>query len=181
MTAIPVETHFIGAGQIYLDDALYGSTRENNVFRIMQEIAAPRINGVGGRLARTDYHTTLPFAELELTTVELSDTNLAIMVPGSTSEAGSGDDAGFTVVSPPDQAARRLGSADYHKWELVVPGIDGAELRLRIPIGMVISNAEFTAADSENPLGPRLTIQSRIDPDDIEAAQWNVLYQAAGS
>lgn len=181
MTAIAVETHFIGAGQIYMDGALYGSTREDNVFRVMQEIAAPKLNGVGGKLARTDYHTTLPFAQLELTTVELSDESLPVMIPGATAAPGTGDDSGYTVISPPSQSARRLGANDYHLWELRVPGVDGSELILRIPLGLAQSNAEFTAADSEVPLGPRITIESRIDPDDIEADQWQILYGAAGS
>jgi hypothetical protein len=181
MTAVAVDEHFIGAGQVYLDDVLVGSTREDNVFRVMQEVAAPTINGVGGMLARTDYHTRLPWAELELTLVELSDELLAVMIPGAIAAAGSGADAGKTVITGPDQAARRLGTADYHKWLLAVPGIDGALIELEIALGIAQSNAEFTAADSENPLGPRITIQSRIDPDAIETPQWRILRTAAGS
>lgn len=175
MTAVAVDEQFIGAGQVYVDTVLVGSTMGDNVFRVMQEVAAPVINGVGGMLARTDYHTRLPWAELEVTIIELTDANLDIMIPGAVAEAGSGLDAGKTVITGPDQSGRRVGSSSYHAYELRIPGVDGAEASFRIALGIAQSNAEFTAADSENPLGPRVTIQSRIDPDDIEAKQWSIV------
>lgn len=182
MTAIPVERVFQGAGRIYVDDALYGTTVGDHVFRIVPALAAPVLNGAGGMLARTDYHTQLPHAELEVTIAEVSETSMPLIVPGATSSAGTGLDAGKTVIVGPTQTTRRLGTGDYHKWELRVDGPDGGLLELRIPLGVVTSSAEFTAADSENPIGPRLTIQSRIDPDNIESPQWEVLVtEAAGS
>lgn len=175
MTAIAVDQEFIGAGQVYIDTVLIGATMGDNVFRVMQTVAAPVINGAGGKLARTDYHTELPFAELECTLIDLTDDNLGIMVPGLVSEAGSGADTGATVLTGPDQSGRRLGAADYHSYELRVPGADGSEASFRIALGITQSNADFTAADSEVPLGPRITIQSRIDPDDIEAKPWSIV------
>jgi hypothetical protein len=169
MAVIPVEEFSIGAGDVYLDDVLLGSTRENNVFRIMQNLAAPTINGVGGILARTDYHNTLPMAELEVTLLELSATTMPVMVPGAAVETVGED----TVIGPP--ATRRVQDADYHKWEIRVPGLSGRQLKYTILIGIVISNVEMANADDGSvPAGPRITIQSRIDPDDTTAQPWTM-------
>lgn len=169
MTQIRVEEYYMGAGDIYVDDVFFGSTRENNVFRVLQEMSAPYVNGAGGTLAQTDYHNRFPAAEMEVTLLELTDDALAYAIPGATAEA-SGDD---TVVSPP--ATRRLSSTDYHKWELRVPGLNSRMVKFTIPIGIATSNPEFTAQDDgEQPLGPRVTIASRIDPDAIETAQWTI-------
>ena len=169
MGTVAVREFSIGAGDVYLDDVLVGSTRENNVFRIVQDIAAPTVNGVGGKLAYTDYHNTLPMAELEVTLMEISADMLAVMIPGAASTT-VGDD---TVVGVPD--SRRVQEADYHKWEIRVPGLSNRQLKYTILIGLATSNPEFTNADAgDQPAGPRLTIQSRIDPDDTTANPWTI-------
>lgn len=169
MATIAVREFSIGAGNVYLDDVLVGATRENNVFRILQDIAAPTVNGVGGALAYTDYHNTLPMAEMEVTLLEISEDMLAVMIPGAASTP-SGDD---TVIGPP--ASRRIQEADYHKWEIRVPGLSNRQLKYTILIGIATTNPEFVNADDgASPAGPRLTIQSRIDPDDTTANPWSI-------
>jgi len=169
MSQIQVEEYFMGAGDVYVDDVFFGSTMDNNVFRVLQEMAAPYVNGAGGTLAQTDYHNRLPAAEMEVTLLELDATAIAYAIPGATSEA-SGDD---TVISPP--VTRRLSSTDYHKWELRVPGLNSRVAKFTIPIGIATSDFEVTAQDDgDQPLGTRVTIRSRIDPDSIETAQWTI-------
>lgn len=159
--AIPVDSWYLGAGDIDLDSVVIGSTRENNVFRLLKELDAPIVNGTGGKLARTDYYVRRPYPQLEFTFIELSETSLPLIVPGAAA-AAVGDDI---VVTPP--TIRRLGSADYHAWGLTVPGVDGLDLRVEIPLGINVNDAEMTAADSPDPLGPRLMIEGRFDPEEV--------------
>lgn len=169
MAAIAVREFSIGAGNVYLDDVLVGATRENNVFRILQDITAPQVNGAGGTLAYTDYHNTLPMAEMEVTILEITADMLAVMVPGAVA-TDVGDDE---VIGPP--ASRRIQEADYHKWEIRVPGLSNRQLKYTVLIGIATTNPEFANADDgANPTGPRLTIQSRIDPDDTTANPWSI-------
>lgn len=169
MTSVAVREFSIGAGTVYVDDQPLGATREGNMFRIVQDITAPTINGAGGILATTDYHNAFPMAELEVTLVELTEATLPYMIPGAETDT-SGDDL---VVGPP--LVRRIQPDSYHKWEVRVPGIAGRTFKYTILLGIVTGNAEFNNADDGTaPAGPRLTIQSRIDPDDITAAPWNI-------
>lgn len=169
MATVSVEEFSIGAGTVWLDDEELGATRENNVFRIVQTLAAPTVNGAGGMLKRTDYHNVLPYAELEVTLLENSEALLAVMVPGASSTT-VGDD---TVIGPP--TSRRLQDADYHKWEIRVPGISNRQLKYTILAGIATGNAEWTNSDDgAAPAGPRVTIQSRIDPSDTTANPWTI-------
>jgi hypothetical protein len=330
MTAIAVNEQFIGAGQIYIDDVLFANTRENNVWRVIQEMGAPRLNSVRGKLRGTDYILS-EMAELEITPVELSAQRLPLMIPGAKVTAEQGDgltasgadstvattaidpgDSIFEIASATGLAAgnviqvgpsgstrefrratlvdtvditvdypfsfahaigeqvlevlsttlaldsaagdtnvkatsvsgltagdftrigypsevevrkiltvgtggaggtgldleyalvrshrvgddvveitneggslieasesRRLLVADYHKFELVVPGGGNRSVRFGIRQGIHVGNTEFTAQDSEVPMGPRLTIQSRINENDIEESQWYIRRTAA--
>ena len=74
MPAIPVDSWYIGAGDIYLDAVKIGATRENNVFRIARELDAGIMNGIGGKLARTDYYVRRPYPQLEFSFAEFSAT-----------------------------------------------------------------------------------------------------------
>lgn len=176
MTQVNVEEHFIGAGSIWLDGVKLGATMGDNVCRIIRNQAAPILNGVGGMLAGTDYRTQRDVMELEFTLTELGATELAIITGDATVTTDNDD----TVIGEaPD---RRLPTTAYRPWDLRVPGLDGAEIRFEIHKGIPTNNPEFTAADSENPIGPRLTIQSRIDPANIEASAWAIrLVPSSGS
>lgn len=176
MTAVNVEEHFIGAGHIWRGGVKLGATMGDNVCRIIRNQAAPVLNGVGGMLAGTDYRTQRDVMELEFTLTELGATELSDITAGATVTT-DGDD---TVIG--EAASRRVPSSAYLPWDLRVPGLDGAEIRFEIHKGIVTNNPEFTASDSENPIAPRLTVQSRIDPANIEASAWAIrLVAASGS
>ena len=176
MTAVNVEEHYIGAGYIWRSGVKIGATVGDNICRIIKNQAAPVLNGVGGKLAGTDYRVERDIMELEFSITELDATSLADISGGATVTA-SGDD---TIIG--EAADRRIPSSAYLPWDLRVPGIDGAEVRFEIHKGIVTSNPEFTASDSENPIAPRLTVQSRIDPANIEASAWAIrLVAATGS
>jgi hypothetical protein len=179
MPAIPVDSWYIGAGDIYLDAVRIGATRENNVFRIARELDAGIMNGIGGKLARTDYYVRRPYPVLEFSFAEFSPTSFPLIVPGATAapDVAVPDDI---IVSPP--AVRRLGADAYHEWMLRVPGVDGKDVALVIPLGINVNDAEFTAADAADPTVVRMTIEGRFDPDDDTAPAWTIrLVGAAGS
>lgn len=169
MATVAVREWSIGAGDVYLDDVLVGATMDDNVFRIVQQITAPVVNGVGGKLATTDYHDILPMAEMEVSILELSADTLPVMVVGADVDT-VGDD---TVIGPP--LSRRVQDADYHKWEIRVPGISSREMKYTILKGIVTSNVELANRDAgDQPAAARLTIESRIDPDDTTALPWSI-------
>jgi hypothetical protein len=63
-----------------------------------------------------------------------------------------------------------------------VPGVDGKDVALVIPLGINVNDAEFTAADSADPTVVRMTIEGRFDPDDDTAPAWTIrLVGAAAS
>jgi hypothetical protein len=175
MAAIPVDSWYIGAGDIYLDDVRIGSTRENNVFRLLRELDATIVNGTGGKLARTDYYVRRPYPQLEFTYVELSETSLPLIVPGAEA-ANEGDDV---VITSPN--VRRATADWYHEWELRVPGVEDIDVYFTIPLGINVNDAEFTAADSPDPLGPRMMIEGRFDPDDDTAPCWEIRLRSGAS
>lgn len=82
------------------------------------------------------------------------------------------DGTGVTIVSPP--IIRRLPSSAYHDWALVVPGLDGRAKRFLVFDGIMTDNAEYEAKD-DDAMGPRLKIQSRIDPAQSNRGGWNIV------
>jgi len=179
MPAIPVDSWYIGAGDIYLDAVKIGATREDNVFRIARELDAGIMNGIGGKLARTDYYVRRPYPQLEFSFAEFSATSFPLIVPGATAapDVAVPDDI---IISPP--AVRRLGADAYHEWALRVPGVDGKDVELSIPLGINVNDAELTAADVADPAVVRMMIEGRFDPDDDTAPAWTIrLVGAAAS
>lgn len=81
------------------------------------------------------------------------------------------DGTGMTIITPP--ASRRLPSSAYHDWRLDVPGLDGRLVRFHLLNGIMTDNAEFEAAD-DDAMGPRLTLQSRIDPANAALGSWRI-------
>lgn len=176
MPAVPVDTWYLGAGDVYVDNVKLGSTRENNVFTVLHELDAPIVNGVGGKLRKSDYYIRRPYPQLMVTFIEMDDATFPYIMPGATAstvaqsgESGSND----VLITPPSY--RRLLLADYHEWELRVPGVGGKDVHFRIPAGIQVANPEFTAQDAAVPLGPRLTIEGRFREDDDAAPSWDIL------
>lgn len=87
LTATTAEEIFVGAGELWVDDELVGATMENNVFRVVQEKGAPKLNGVPGPIKGLDYISS-ETAELEATIPQLSPTILGYTIPGSVSVVG---------------------------------------------------------------------------------------------
>lgn len=82
---------------------------------------------------------------------------------------------GSTTITSGAGAARRIPIDAYHKWELVVPGLDGRERRFRLLSAIMTDNPEYEATDSSDaPLAPRLTLQARWDPADGTASPWEI-------
>lgn len=78
---------FIGAGDLYIDDALQGATMEDNLFRVVRETGSPKINGSPGPSMGLDYVSS-ETAEIQTTILTLSDAILGLAVPGSVTVAG---------------------------------------------------------------------------------------------
>lgn len=101
--ATTAEETFIGAGDLYIDDALIGATMEDNVFRVVQEKGAPKVNGAPGPIKGMDYVSS-ETAELQATILNLSNEILGLAVPGSTSVAGDSAAAATTTATTLDGA-----------------------------------------------------------------------------
>lgn len=172
---VAIEAIALGAGDIYRDGELYAKTRENNVARILYELDAPILNGVGGKVTGTDYYIRRPYAQLEFTIAEFLGPAMADVVPAAEVDE-SGDDV---TITPP--LVRRLGTDIYHEWELRVPSVPGREAFFNIPIGINLQNPEATASDSADPLSPRLMIEGRFDHEDDDAAAWTWGVRDSGS
>lgn len=99
VTATTSQEIFIGAGDVYVDDAVVGATMDNNLFRVVREYYTPDLNGVPGPLIGLDYVQS-ETAELEVTIPEISPARLALAVPGSISTAT--DNAGTAAAGGGD-------------------------------------------------------------------------------
>lgn len=82
ITATSSEEIVVGAGDVYIDDEMQGSTEEDNVFRITREYFSWSPNGVRGPVKGADY-VIEEIAEMEFTLPEISAYFMGIMVPGS--------------------------------------------------------------------------------------------------
>ena len=107
--------------------------------------------GAGGTGVDVDFPLQLPHAALE----DVVET----------------DGTGIVMIQPP--IIRRLPTSAYHHWRLDVPGLDGRLVRFVILNGIMSDDAEFEAADDDS-MGPRLTIQSRIDPANTNVGSWRI-------
>lgn len=82
---------------------------------------------------------------------------------------------GSTTIKSGAGLSRRIPTSAYHKWELVVLGLDGRERRFRLLKALMTDNPEYEATDSPDaPLAPRLTLQARWDPADGTASPWEI-------
>jgi hypothetical protein len=81
------------------------------------------------------------------------------------------DGTGITIITPP--TIRRLPTTAYHDFRLDVPGLDGRLVRFLVRSGIMVDNAEFEAADDDS-MGPRMTIQSRLDPANQAQGSWSI-------
>lgn len=89
---------------------------------------------------------------------------------------------GSTTVTSGAGVHRRIPTDAYHKWELVVVGLDGRERRFRLLSALMTENPEYEATDSaDSPLAPRLTLQARWDPAAPTVSPWEIEIVGASS
>jgi len=79
--------------------------------------------------------------------------------------------SGSSTVASDTGNTRRIPSAAYHTWLLVVPGLDGRSVRFTLYNAIMTDNAEFEATDDGN-LAPRLILQARWDPAAPTTCPW---------
>lgn len=164
----------IGAGEVLIDDADGGATKDSNAFRIEQEFAVPDLNGVPGELRGT-HHKTSETAFLETSLPELNATVLAAIWPGSDSATA----AGVTTLDS-DGTVRRIPTADYHDWELRVPGLDGKRFSFFVDGALNLDNLEFEATD-DDAAAPRASVHSTWDAADLTASPHRIEIGVGGS
>ena len=152
----------VGAGDIYIDAAAGGATTGNNNYQVEQEWFVPQLNGVKGALVGTDYKIREE-AFLEFGLAEHNATTYGLMIPGSTESGGTID----------TDDTRRIPTADYHDYELRVPGLDGKQFSFFADSALQTGNAEFEAAD-DGLMAPRIRVRASWDPADLTASPFRI-------
>ena len=165
----------IGAGDVLADDADFGVTADDNTFRVEQEIFTPdNLNGVPGALVGTHYKTKEE-AILEVTVPEVSSTALGLTWPGSQSATVGAD---TTIDS--DGTDRRIPSADYHDYELRVPGLNGKQFSFFADNGLNQEAIEFNGQNA-GMMAPRLEVHSNWDAADLTASPHRIVITVPAS
>jgi hypothetical protein len=165
----------IGAGDVLVDTTSQGVTADDNVYRIEQEIFTPdNLNGVPGALVDTHYKTREE-AILEVTWPEVSAASLALMWPGSDSAV-----VGDVTTIDSDGTDRRIPSADYHDYELRVPGLNGKQFSFFAENGLNRGTIEASAQNA-GMVSPRLEIHSNWSAADLTASPHRIEITAAAS
>lgn len=165
----------IGAGDVLADDDDKGVTADDNVYRIEQEIFTPdNLNGAPGALVGTHYKTREE-AILEVTWPEISAETLGLMWPGSDS-ATVGEDT--TIDS--DGTDRRIPSADYHDYELRVPGLDGKQFSFFADDALNVAPIELSGQNA-GMMSPRLELHSNWAAADLTASPHRIVITVPAS
>ena len=157
----------IGAGDVYLDGSVVGASLDSNTFTIEQEFANIDLNGVPGKLKGTDYKIS-ETASLETTIPEVDSTIMAAMWSGSQSATAG------NVITLDTDGTRRIPTADYHDWQLRVPGLDGKRFDFLVDDALNMDGITFEATD-DGALAPRLNLESRWDAADMSASPHRIL------
>jgi hypothetical protein len=165
----------IGAGDVLADDADFGVTADDNVYRVEQEIFTPdNLNGVPGALVGTHYKVREE-AILEVTTPEVSAAGVALMWPGSTA-ATVGED---TTIDT-DGTARRIPLDDYHDYELRVPGLEGRQFSFFADDALNQGEVEFSGQNA-GMMAPRLELHSNWSAADLTASPHRIVITVPAS
>ncbi len=169
VTAATPANLVVGAGEIYLDAAAGGATTGNNAYAVEQEWFVPQLNGVKGALVGTDYKIREE-AFLEFGLAEHTAATYSLMIPGSSQTGGTID----------TDDTRRIPTADYHDYELRVPGLNGAQFSFFADDALQTGNAEFEAAD-DGLMAPRIRVRSSWNPADLTTSPFRVTITAGAS
>ena len=180
MPAIPVDSWYIGAGDIYLDAVRIGATRENNVFRISPRarrghherhrrqarahrlLRPPAVSAARVQLRRVQRHVA-----------SRSSCPARPRPPTARCPTTSSSAHPRCVASAPTRTTS--GSCG-------CPASTARTSRSSSRSGINVNDAEFTAADTADPTVVRMMIEGRFDPDDDTAPAWTIrLVGAAAS
>lgn len=160
----------VGAGDVQVDGADVGATADDNVFRIEQTIFEPdNLNGVPGMLLGTQYKTR-EVAILECSMPEVSAATLALLWPGSAATGGTIDWDG----------TRRIPTAAFHDYELIVPGLDGASFSFLADNALNQGNIEMSGQDA-GLMNPRGEFHSKWDASALTASPHRIIVTPAAS
>lgn len=164
----------VGAGDIRVDDASQGATADDNTFTINQTIFEPdNLNGIPGMLVGTQYKTREE-AILAATMPEVAAATLALLWPGSAS-ATVGD-----VTTIDWDGTRRISSADFHDYELRIPGLDGKIFGFLADNAINQGNIEYNGQDAGLML-PRGEFHSKWSAAALDASPHRIEVTAGSS
>jgi hypothetical protein len=156
----------VGAGDIYIDTAAGGATTGSNNYTVEQEWFVPQLNGVKGALVGTDYKIREE-AFLEFGLAEINGTTIGYLIPGSNSATVTD----ITTIDTDD--SRRIATADYHDYELRVPGLDGKQFSFFADDAIQTGNAELEATD-DGLMAPRTRVRASWNPADLTASPFRI-------
>lgn len=159
----------VGAGDVLADDVDFGVTADDNTYRVDQEIFSPdNLNGVPGSLIGTHYKVREE-AVLEVTAPEVSEVVVGLQWPGSQSATVGAD---TTIDS--DGSERRIPTADYHDYELRVPGLNGKQFSFFADNALNRGTPEWNGQNA-GMMSPRLELHSNWDAADLTASPHRIV------
>lgn len=163
----------IGAGDVFVNNAILGASIGDNKFAINRQYYTPDLNGVKGSLIGT---TFIQNSEGVLTCQipEVSASIMSKLFPASNA-GGGGPNA--TVIDEDDTV--RIPTSAYHDWRLQVPGVS-LIFGYEVDNGLNLGALEFTASDS-NVAAPTAEIHSYWDPADLTASPHRIRITGTGS
>lgn len=163
----------VGAGDIHIDAVAGGATTGSNSYVVEQEFFVPQLNGAKGALVGTDYKVREE-AFLEFGLAEINATTFGYMIPGSSSAVA----LNLTTIDTDD--TRRIPTADYHDYELRVPGLDGKLFSFFADAAIQTGNAEFEATD-DGLMAPRIRVRASWDPADLTTSPFRIVIDDGSS
>lgn len=166
VTAATPANLVVGAGDIFIDASAGGATTGSNNYVVEQDWFVPQLNGVKGALVGTDYKIREE-AFLEFGLAEINATTIGYMIPGSTATT-----VGDTTTLDTDDT-RRVATADYHDYELRVPGLDNKRFSFFADDAVQTGNAELEATD-DGLMAPRIRVRSSWDPADLTTSPFRI-------
>ena len=163
----------IGAGDVYVDNAILGASIGDNKFAVNRTYYTPDLNGVKGSLLGTVF---IQNSEGVLTCAipEVSAAIMSKMWPASNA-GGGGPNA--TVLDEDDTV--RVATTDYHDWRLQVPGVT-LTFGYEVDNGLNMGSLEFNQSDS-SVAAPTAEIHSFWDPADVSVSPHRIRITGTGS
>lgn len=163
VTAATPANLVVGAGDVYLNDAILGASIDDNAYRIERDYFTPELNGVKGFLKGTTYIDRSE-AILEASIPEMSATIMEAMLPGMTNAGGTID----------EDEGRRIPDEDYNDWKLVVEGLNGRSFSFEADNGINLGNVDSSLGDA-SVYAPRAEVHSTWDAAALTASPHRIV------